>query len=177
MRESTHFGAKEATSDPCGPRELSAAPFKGSREFPWLTWVKAGFVGLLRDRSRRPWADPNVPRPEQTRKCERKFGKNERNPVREKRVNDGCARLAGPRTVTTSSRGRVRVVRNPWNVMARLAEVVGGNGTSGGSAREFDDFWLKSGRVVIRIPGGFPMVLAGFGLDLGLDGTWVRGGG
>ncbi|OWM91591.1 hypothetical protein CDL15_Pgr022340 [Punica granatum] len=48
-------------------------------------------------------------------------------------MNDGCARLIGPRTVTTSSRGRVRVVRNPWNVMARLAEVVGRNGTSEGS--------------------------------------------
>ncbi|PKI46209.1 hypothetical protein CRG98_033398 [Punica granatum] len=31
--------------------------------------------------------------------------------------------------MTTSSRARVRVVRNPWNVMARLAEVVGRNGT------------------------------------------------
>ncbi|OWM77016.1 hypothetical protein CDL15_Pgr010104 [Punica granatum] len=45
-------------------------------------------------------------------------------------MNGGCARLIGPRTVTTSSRGRVRVVRNPVNVMARLGEVVGGNGTS-----------------------------------------------
>ncbi|PKI42423.1 hypothetical protein CRG98_037189 [Punica granatum] len=77
--------------------------------------------------------NPNVPRPEQTRKCERKFGKNVRNSVREKRMNDSCARLTGPRTVTTSSRGRVRVVRNPWNMMARLAEVVGRNGTSEGS--------------------------------------------
>ncbi|PKI70823.1 hypothetical protein CRG98_008790 [Punica granatum] len=76
--------------------------------------------------------DPSVPRPEQTRKRERKFGKSENNPVREKRVNDGCARLIGPRTVTTSSRGRVRVVRNPLNAMARLAEVVGGNGTREG---------------------------------------------
>ncbi|OWM82734.1 hypothetical protein CDL15_Pgr024884 [Punica granatum] len=47
-------------------------------------------------------------------------------------MNNGCARLIGPRIVTTSSRGRVRVVRNPWNVMARLAEVVGRNGTSEG---------------------------------------------
>ncbi|PKI31387.1 hypothetical protein CRG98_048222, partial [Punica granatum] len=76
--------------------------------------------------------DPSVPRPEQTRKCETKFGENERNPVREKRMNDGCARLVGPRTVTTSSRGRGRVVRNPLNMMARLAEVVRGNGTRGG---------------------------------------------
>ncbi|PKI44333.1 hypothetical protein CRG98_035274 [Punica granatum] len=45
-------------------------------------------------------------------------------------MNGGCARLIGPRTVTTSSRGRVRVVRNPLDVMARLREVVGGNGTS-----------------------------------------------
>ncbi|PKI61338.1 hypothetical protein CRG98_018273 [Punica granatum] len=56
------------------------------------------------------------------------------NPVREKQMNGGCARLIGPRTVTTSSRGRVRVVRNPLNVMARLAEVVGENGT-----------WMRSG--------------------------------
>ncbi|PKI52680.1 hypothetical protein CRG98_026929 [Punica granatum] len=40
MQEPTYFGAEEATSDPCGPRELSATPFKGSHEFPWLTWVK-----------------------------------------------------------------------------------------------------------------------------------------
>ncbi|PKI73399.1 hypothetical protein CRG98_006169 [Punica granatum] len=47
-------------------------------------------------------------------------------------MNGGCARLIGPRTVTTSSRERMRVVRNPLNMMARLAEVVGGNGTSEG---------------------------------------------
>ncbi|PKI41504.1 hypothetical protein CRG98_038106 [Punica granatum] len=40
----------------------------------------------------------------------------------------GCARWIGSRIVTTSSRGRVRVVRNPLNVMARLAEVVEQNG-------------------------------------------------
>ncbi|PKI03241.1 hypothetical protein CRG98_049632 [Punica granatum] len=40
-------------------------------------------------------------------------------------------------------------------------------------ARELDDFWLESGRVVIGIPGGFPATLAGFGLGKGLDGTWV----
>ncbi|PKI53552.1 hypothetical protein CRG98_026053 [Punica granatum] len=74
MQEPTYFGAKEATLDPCGPRELSATPLKGSR----------------------------------------------------------CARWYGSRTVTTSSRGRVRVMRDPLNVMARLAKVVGGNGTCGG---------------------------------------------
>ncbi|OWM76790.1 hypothetical protein CDL15_Pgr028308 [Punica granatum] len=118
------------------PGEGAAAAVSGK----WLGTLapgtaqrEIGLVGLFRDRSRRPWADPNVPRPEQTRKCERKFGKNVRNPVREEWMNDGCARLIGPRTVTTSSRGRVRVVRNPWNVMARLAEVVGRNGTSEGS--------------------------------------------
>ncbi|OWM82870.1 hypothetical protein CDL15_Pgr020316 [Punica granatum] len=47
-------------------------------------------------------------------------------------MNDGCARLIGPRTVTTSSRGRVRVVRNPLNVMARLGKVVERNGTRRG---------------------------------------------
>ncbi|OWM84383.1 hypothetical protein CDL15_Pgr017487 [Punica granatum] len=49
-------------------------------------------------------------------------------------MNGGCARLVGPRTVTTSSRGRVRVVRNPLNVMARLVKVVGRNGTRRGLA-------------------------------------------
>ncbi|PKI44056.1 hypothetical protein CRG98_035558, partial [Punica granatum] len=51
--------------------------------------------------------------------------------VRERRIGGkgSYARSVGPRTVTTSSRGRVRVVRNPLNVMARLAEVVGRNGT------------------------------------------------
>ncbi|OWM77012.1 hypothetical protein CDL15_Pgr010100 [Punica granatum] len=53
------------------------------------------------------------------------------DPEREERANDGCARLIDPRTVTTSSRGRVRVVRSPLNVMARLAKVVRGNGTRG----------------------------------------------
>ncbi|PKI52282.1 hypothetical protein CRG98_027324 [Punica granatum] len=96
---------------------------------PVTARCKVRLVGLLRGGSRGLWADPNVPRPEQTRKCERKFGKNVRNPVREKWMNDGCARLIGPRTVTTSSRGRVRVVKDPWNMMARLAEVVGRNGT------------------------------------------------
>ncbi|PKI40155.1 hypothetical protein CRG98_039451 [Punica granatum] len=42
MREPTHFEAKEAALDPCGPRELSATHLKGSRELPWLTRVKAG---------------------------------------------------------------------------------------------------------------------------------------
>ncbi|PKI47862.1 hypothetical protein CRG98_031736 [Punica granatum] len=120
-------------------------------------------------RSLRPRHDPNVLRPEQTRKRERKFGKNVRNPVKEKWMNDGCARLIGPRTVTTSSRGRMRVVRNPWNVMARLAEVVGRNDTSEGSDApgygfgtrlfawaERDDFglsrvgWSPEYRVVFR---------------------------
>ncbi|PKI69969.1 hypothetical protein CRG98_009638, partial [Punica granatum] len=97
---------------------------------PVTARCEVGFVGLLRGGSTRARADPSVPRPEQTRKCERKLGKNEENPVREKLVNGGCARLIGPRTVTTSSRERVRVVRNPLNVMARLSEVVGRNGTS-----------------------------------------------
>ncbi|OWM77046.1 hypothetical protein CDL15_Pgr019845 [Punica granatum] len=57
-------------------------------------------------------------------------------------MNDGYARLIGPRTVTTSSRERVRVVRNPWNVMARLAEVMGGNGT-----------WMRSGAHDYGVPG------------------------
>ncbi|PKI48267.1 hypothetical protein CRG98_031341, partial [Punica granatum] len=52
------------------------------------------------------------------------------NSVKEKRMNGGCARLIGPQIVTTSSRVRVRVVRNPLNVVARLGKVVGGNGTS-----------------------------------------------
>ncbi|PKI33227.1 hypothetical protein CRG98_046382, partial [Punica granatum] len=73
---------------------------------PATARCKIGLVGLLRDGSRRPWVVPNVPSPRQARKWERKFGKSENNPVREKRADDGCARLVGPRTVTTSSRGR-----------------------------------------------------------------------
>ncbi|PKI78843.1 hypothetical protein CRG98_000768 [Punica granatum] len=34
-------------------------------------------------------------------------------------------------------------------------------------AREFGDFWFKSGRVVTGIPGGFPMILAVSGLGKG----------
>ncbi|PKI64866.1 hypothetical protein CRG98_014733 [Punica granatum] len=45
-----------------------------------------------------------------------------------------------------------------------------------GTARKFDDFWFKSGRVVTGIPGGFPVVLAGFSLAKGLGGTWMRAG-
>ncbi|PKI71770.1 hypothetical protein CRG98_007836 [Punica granatum] len=115
-------------------------------------------------------------------------------PIREKRMDGGCARLIGPRIVTTNSRGRARVVRNPWNVMARLAEVVGRSGTSEGSmcaargisrpecshgwneAREFGNFWLESGWVVTGIPGGFPMILAGFGLGLGPTNEWEWAG-
>ncbi|PKI18254.1 hypothetical protein CRG98_049472, partial [Punica granatum] len=47
-------------------------------------------------------------------------------------MNGGCARLIDPRTVTTPSWGRVRVVRNPLNAMARLGKVAGGIGTRGG---------------------------------------------
>ncbi|PKI48746.1 hypothetical protein CRG98_030860 [Punica granatum] len=88
------------------------------------------------------------------------------DPEREERANDGCARLIDPRTVTTSSRGRVRVVRSPLNVMARLAKV----------AREFGDFWLKSGRVVAGKPGGFPTISAGFGLGTSWTSEWEWAG-
>ncbi|PKI75886.1 hypothetical protein CRG98_003720 [Punica granatum] len=37
------------------------------------------------------------------------------------------------------------------------------HGTKGDRARKFGDVWLKSGRAVIGIPGGFPLILAGFG--------------
>ncbi|PKI70278.1 hypothetical protein CRG98_009355 [Punica granatum] len=40
------------------------------------------------------------------------------------------------------------------------------------AAREFGDFWFKSGRVVTGIPGGFPMNLAGFGLGKGWTSEW-----
>ncbi|PKI58417.1 hypothetical protein CRG98_021175 [Punica granatum] len=42
----------------------------------------------------------------------------------------GCARLHSSWTVTTSSRGRVGVKRDPSNVMARLAKVAGRKSTS-----------------------------------------------
>ncbi|PKI37167.1 hypothetical protein CRG98_042441 [Punica granatum] len=120
--------------------EKSRRSGRGSRKtrlegYGWVTrMLAAAAVRGKMGRHASSEHDPSVPRPEQTRKCERKLGKNEENPVREKRVNGGCARLIGPRTVTASSRGRVRVVRNPLNVMARLAEVVEENGT-----------WLRSG--------------------------------
>ncbi|PKI77695.1 hypothetical protein CRG98_001925 [Punica granatum] len=91
---------------------------------------------------------------------------------RKNKWNGGCARWIGPRILTTSSRGRVRVVRNPLNVMARLDKVLERNGTRGGlgvhPGKEFGDFWFKSGRVDTGIPGVFPTILAGFGLGTGL---------
>ncbi|PKI68498.1 hypothetical protein CRG98_011094 [Punica granatum] len=61
-------------------------------------------------------------------------------------MNDGCARFVGPRTVTTSSLGRVRVVRNPLDVMARLTEVVGRNGTWLESVCKKNLKWVVEGR-------------------------------
>ncbi|PKI67427.1 hypothetical protein CRG98_012177 [Punica granatum] len=45
-----------------------------------------------------------------------------------------------------------------------------------GMAKDFGDFWLKSGRVVIGIPGGFPSVLASFGLGMGCARMRERAG-
>ncbi|PKI75899.1 hypothetical protein CRG98_003698 [Punica granatum] len=42
--------------------------------------------------------------------------------------------------------------------------------------REFGDFWFESGRVVTGIPGGFPAILAGFGLGLGWTNEWEWAG-
>ncbi|PKI71092.1 hypothetical protein CRG98_008516 [Punica granatum] len=132
IREPTSFGEEEADQALEGPREPTVGEVAvgvarlglksrmgdpgrrqprpvGEKQVGTLAPVTArcevGFVGLLRGGSPRAWADPSVPRPERTRKSERKLGNNEENP------------------------GRVRVVRNPLNVMARLAEVVGRNGT------------------------------------------------
>ncbi|PKI55406.1 hypothetical protein CRG98_024179 [Punica granatum] len=44
-------------------------------------------------------------------------------------------------------------------------------------AREFGDFWFKSGRVVAGIPSDFPSVLAGFGLGMGCARMRERAGG
>ncbi|PKI53190.1 hypothetical protein CRG98_026418, partial [Punica granatum] len=41
-------------------------------------------------------------------------------------------------------------------------------------AREFGDFWLKSGRVVTGIPSGFPAISTGFGLGKSWT-SWRRG--
>ncbi|PKI47269.1 hypothetical protein CRG98_032340 [Punica granatum] len=152
---------------------------------PTTARCEIGLLGLLRGRPRCSRTTPSVLRPEHTRNSEKKLGENQRNPIKGKGWNGGCARWIGPRTVTTSSRGRVRVVRNPLNMMARLAKVVERNGTRRGpactrvthgtrfsfwlepDAREFGDFWFKSSRVVTEIPGGFPVILAGFGLGTG----------
>ncbi|OWM72548.1 hypothetical protein CDL15_Pgr005017 [Punica granatum] len=85
---------------------------------PTTTRCKIGLLGLLRDGSRRSWTAPNVPRPGQTRNSERSLGKNYWDPIRGREWNGDCARLKGSRTVTTSSRGRVWVVRDHSNVMA-----------------------------------------------------------
>ncbi|PKI65915.1 hypothetical protein CRG98_013686 [Punica granatum] len=59
-----------------------------------------------------------------------------------------------------------------WHVDGVRCAQLGGLGTRLSSrlerdAREFGDFWLKSGRVVTGIPGGFPAVSASFGLGKG----------
>ncbi|OWM77599.1 hypothetical protein CDL15_Pgr016997 [Punica granatum] len=53
---------------------------------PTTVRCKIGFVGLLRDRSRRSWIVPNVPNPEQARNSEKKLGKNQVDPIKKKRV-------------------------------------------------------------------------------------------
>ncbi|OWM76925.1 hypothetical protein CDL15_Pgr021207 [Punica granatum] len=64
-----------------------------------------------------------------------------KKPVRTRKIcegrkegNSGGARLNSSRHAATSSRRKVRVVRNPEKVMARLAMVVGRNGNK--EARE-----------------------------------------
>ncbi|OWM64716.1 hypothetical protein CDL15_Pgr005979 [Punica granatum] len=53
---------------------------------PVTTRRKIGFVGLLRDGSRHSWIVPNMPNPKQTRNSEIKLGRNQVDPVKEKRV-------------------------------------------------------------------------------------------
>ncbi|OWM65570.1 hypothetical protein CDL15_Pgr023840 [Punica granatum] len=53
---------------------------------PTTTPSEIGFLGLLRDRSRRSWTVPNVLEPGQTRNDERKFVKKRRNPIKRERV-------------------------------------------------------------------------------------------
>ncbi|PKI54255.1 hypothetical protein CRG98_025352, partial [Punica granatum] len=43
-----------------------------------------GLVGLLRSRSRCPWADPNMPSPGRIGNSEKKLGMNPNDPVRKK---------------------------------------------------------------------------------------------
>ncbi|PKI55033.1 hypothetical protein CRG98_024579 [Punica granatum] len=73
--------------------------------------------------------------------------------------------------------------------MARLAKVVGRNGTYGNSnvpeglhwdpmvfaPRKFDGVWLKSGRAAIGISSGFPLVLASFDHEVGCAGMRREG--
>ncbi|PKI68910.1 hypothetical protein CRG98_010703 [Punica granatum] len=56
----------------------------------------------------------------------------EKNPVKEKTMKRWLCTVDRPSDRDHSSRGRVRVLRNPLSVMARLAKVVGRNGTCRG---------------------------------------------
>ncbi|OWM74513.1 hypothetical protein CDL15_Pgr005092 [Punica granatum] len=53
---------------------------------PTTARCKIGLAGVLRDGSRRSWVVPNVPNPGQARNSERKFGKEEGDPVKKKLV-------------------------------------------------------------------------------------------
>ncbi|OWM77602.1 hypothetical protein CDL15_Pgr017000 [Punica granatum] len=53
---------------------------------PTMARCKIGFVGLLRDKSRRSWIVPNVPNLEQARNSEKKLSKNQVDPIKKKRV-------------------------------------------------------------------------------------------
>ncbi|PKI11379.1 hypothetical protein CRG98_049537, partial [Punica granatum] len=72
-----------------GTQEVAATAASGKRVgmlAPVTVRCKIGLVGLLRDGSRRSWVVPDVPSPRQTRDSERKFGKNVKNLVKEKRM-------------------------------------------------------------------------------------------
>ncbi|OWM69405.1 hypothetical protein CDL15_Pgr013183 [Punica granatum] len=69
-----------------GTREVAASGKRVGTLAPVTARCKIRLVGLLRDGSRRSWVVPNVPSPRQARDSERKFGKNVKNPVKEKRM-------------------------------------------------------------------------------------------
>ncbi|PKI63387.1 hypothetical protein CRG98_016215 [Punica granatum] len=100
-----------------------------------------------------------MPRPGQTRNDERKLGKKIADPIRRKWMKRGLC------TVVWLS-DRDRLFTGESEGCEGLFERDGTTRRSRGRkwhARKFGDVWLKSGRAVIGIPGGFPLILAGLG--------------
>ncbi|PKI51570.1 hypothetical protein CRG98_028032 [Punica granatum] len=115
----------------------------------------------------------NVPNPEQARNSEIKLGKNQVDPVKEKWVEQWLCAVDQPSDRDHLFTGEGEGCEEPFELDGTTRQSRGKK-RHVVEAREFGDFWLESGRVVTRIPGGFPVVSAGFGLGKGRT-SW-RGG-